>query len=68
MSRSNYQTLLDHGRKAGLNTAELYSAMSTRAPEATESAPGTSDSNGYVAGVNATGQRVYRPLGPYPRS
>ena len=68
MSRSDYRTLLDHGRKAGLNTAELYSAMSTRAPEATESEPGHSDSNGYTAGVNSTGQRVYRPLGQYPRS
>ncbi len=68
MSHSDYRRLLDHGRKAGLNTTELYSALSTRAPEATESAPGHSDSNGYVAGVNATGQRVYRPLGQYPRS
>jgi hypothetical protein len=68
MSRSDYRTLLDHGRKAGLTTAELYSAMSARAPEGAESSPGHSDSNGYVAGVNATGQRVYRPLGQYPRS
>jgi hypothetical protein len=68
MNRSNYRTLLDHGRKAGLTTAELYSAMSTRAPEGTDATPGHSDSNGYVAGVDSTGQRVYRPLGQYPRS
>ncbi len=68
MSHSDYRTLLNHGRKAGLTTAELYSSLSTRSPEGADSAPGHADSNGYVAGVNATGQRVYRPLGQYPRS
>ena len=34
MSRSDYRTLLNHGRKAGLNTREMYSALATRPLEA----------------------------------
>jgi hypothetical protein len=60
MSRSDYHTLINRGRKAGLKTSELYRALSARPPEATD-AGGQSDENGFVVGYTASGQRVYRP-------
>ena len=68
MSRSDYRTLIDRGRKAGLNTSELYQAMAARAPEATEQASGHADGNGFVSGYDQGGHRVYRPVGSYRRS
>jgi hypothetical protein len=61
MSHSDYRTLINHGRKAGLRTSEMYSAMSARAPEASDLANGQSDGNGYAAGY-ANGRRVYQPV------
>jgi hypothetical protein len=62
MSRSlNIQRLLDRGRKAGLNTRELYSAMSAQAAEAALT-QGQSDSNGYVSGYDGAGRPVFRPI------
>src|SRR4051794_23893188 len=63
---SDYQTLINRGRKAGLSTRELYAAMATRPPEGADDA-GRADGNGYVPGYNQQGQRVYRPLNSYPR-
>jgi hypothetical protein len=60
MSRSDYRTLIDRGRKAGLNTSELYRAMATRPPEATEQV-GETDGNGFVSGYDQSGHHVYRP-------
>jgi hypothetical protein len=63
MSRSiNIRRLLDHGRKAGLNTRELYSAMSGQAADETALSPGQSDGNGYVSGYDVAGRPVFRPL------
>jgi hypothetical protein len=64
---SGYHTLINRGRKAGLNTRELYSAMAGRAPEGADTVLGQADCNGYVSGYNQQGQRVYRPAGSYPR-
>jgi len=61
MSYSNYQRLLNRGRKAGLNTTELYSALSGRQPLLGDAPTGQPDSNGFVAQVQANGQRSYRP-------
>lgn len=61
MSHSNFRRLLDRGRKAGLNTAELYRALSGRQPFPGDGAAGQPDSNGYVAQVQANGQRSYQP-------
>jgi len=58
---SNYQTLINRGRKAGLTTRELYSAMSARPPEGGDRASGQADCNGYVPSVDARGHTVYRP-------
>lgn len=61
MSRSDINKLIERGRKAGLSTQELYTALSARPPEAAEQGPGVSDGNGYVAEYNEQGQRVYHP-------
>lgn len=66
MSLTDNRTLLTRGRKAGLNTAELYSAMVTRPVEGRDQT-GQADPNGFVSGYNQQGQRVYRPVGSYPR-
>src|SRR5262245_43453753 len=58
---SNYQTLINRGRKAGLNTRELYSAISVHPVEGREQLPGQADPNGFVSGVDAHGHRVSRP-------
>jgi hypothetical protein len=62
MSHTDYRTLLDRGRKAGLRTSELYVAMSIRPPEASGYANGQSDGNGFVPGLGQNGRPVYRPL------
>lgn len=67
MRHTDYRTLLDRGRKAGLGTAELYSALCARRPE-TSDQTGASDGNGFVPSYNGHGQRIYRPIGPYGRS
>ena len=58
---SDYRTLINRGRKAGLNTRELYSALAGRPEETSEQVLGVSDCNGFVLGHNAAGQRVFRP-------
>ena len=63
MSRTiDYRRLLNQGRKAGLNTRELYSAMAGRAGEGSDQTRGQSDGNGYVSGYDAAGHLVFRPL------
>jgi hypothetical protein len=63
MSRSDYRTLIDRGRKAGLRTSELYQAMTSRPPEGAEQSLGQADSNGFVSAYDQGGHRVYQPLG-----
>jgi hypothetical protein len=66
MGHTDYHTLVNRGRKAGLGTAELYRALASRQPA--EAEQGRADGNGFVAGFNQAGQRVYRPAGSrYPR-
>ena len=67
MSRSDYRTLIDRGRKAGLRTAEMYNAMAARPPEGGDLAAGQADSNGFVSGYTQEGRRVFRPAS-HPRS
>lgn len=61
MSHSNYRTLIIRGRKAGLGTADLYAALSTRPSEGVDVSPGQVDGNGFVSTYNQQGKRVYRP-------
>jgi hypothetical protein len=67
MSHTNYQTLINRGRKAGLSTRELYSALAARPVEGNDQAAAQLDGNGFLAGYNQQGQRVLRPVGSYPR-
>jgi hypothetical protein len=68
MSHLPYHTLIDRGRKAGLNTRELYSAIAAGPVEGADGQPGQADGNGYVSSLTQQGQRVYRPVGGQPRS
>jgi hypothetical protein len=62
MRHTDYRTLVDRGRKAGLRTAELYTAMTARQPGASDQVGGQADSNGFVSGFSQNGQRViFRP-------
>jgi hypothetical protein len=58
---TSYTDLISRGRKAGLSTRELYSAMSGRPAEGGERGMGQLDGNGFVSGYNQQGQRVFRP-------
>ena len=62
MGRSDYRTLIDRGRKAGLKTSELYQAMAARPPEGADQALGQADSNGFVPVYDQGGHPVYRPV------
>ena len=67
MQSSNYHLLVSRGRKAGLTTRELNSALSMRPVLGHEQLPGQSDCNGFVSGVDARGYRTYRPAVRLPR-
>ena len=56
-------TLIDRGRKAGLSTAELYSALSSRRAELGDRPAGVADSNGFVSRIGSQGRTIYRPVG-----
>ena len=57
----DYRTLINLGRKAGLNTSELYRALASRRPEAGDRGPGQADGNGFVSLYNSNGRCVYQP-------
>jgi hypothetical protein len=61
MNHTDYQTLINRGRKAGLNASELYRAMAAHRTEGLDQAMGQADGNGFVMGYAPSGQRVYRP-------
>jgi hypothetical protein len=60
MARTDYRTLIDRGRKAGLATSELYSALATRRPEVSDPL-GQADGNGFVADISRSGRPLYHP-------
>ena len=61
MSHIDYRSLVDRGRKAGLNTADLYRALETRSPETTDISRGGADSNGFLPCYDSNGHLVYKP-------
>src|SRR5262249_39674004 len=67
MRHSDYRTLVDRGRKAGLRTTELYRAIGGNQLEAGDQALGQADGNGFVSGYDQQGHRVYQPVGSSPR-
>jgi hypothetical protein len=68
MHHTDYRTLIDRGRKAGLRTAEMYNAMAARPPEGGDLATGQADSNGFISGYTQDGRRMFRPACYSPRS
>jgi hypothetical protein len=64
---NNYNALITRGRKAGLRTSELYSALANRPVEGGEQPLGQADGNGFVVSITQQGQRIYRPLSSTPR-
>ena len=62
MSRTDTRTLISRGRKAGLNTGELYRALSATHPEGSDGQTGQADGNGYVSDVDAQGHLIHRPV------
>jgi hypothetical protein len=66
MSRINLRKLIDHGRKAGLQTSEIYGALVSSRPEGNDQPPGSTDENGFVSTFD-NGQRAYVALGKHNR-
>lgn len=60
MPRTDYQRLIDRGRKAGLGTSELYRALGSHRPEVGAQLRRT-DGNGFVSELGTHGERVFRP-------
>lgn len=54
------QTQIDHARKAGLNTRELYPALHGTRPEPTYPGVQPIDSNGYIARITQDGSICYQ--------
>jgi hypothetical protein len=65
---TSYRALVNRGRKAGLTTGELYSALATRPAEGTDLTPGLLDENGFVTAYDKQGRRIFRPAAPSERS
>lgn len=66
MSRIDYRTLIDRGRKAGLQTSELYQAIAAHRGDGSL-LHGQTDGNGFMSSYNQHGQRIYQPVGSYRR-
>jgi hypothetical protein len=67
MLHTDIRTLIDRGRRAGLRTSELYSAIAARPPQYSDAAAAQADGNGFIPGYNQYGRRVFHPSGGYPR-
>lgn len=61
MSHTDYRTLVDRGRRAGLNTSELYRALAGRPPLSSDAFQGLADGNGFVAAYGSDGRPQFRP-------
>ena len=67
MPRTDYQRLIDKGRKAGLGTSELYRALRARRPEVGDQLSQT-DGNGFVSGYGSQGERIFRSTADRPHA
>src|SRR4051812_35164067 len=68
IQHSNYHQLVSRGRKAGLTTRELNSALSVHPVTGHEPTPRQADCNGFFLELDASGHRTYRPVTPSPRT
>jgi hypothetical protein len=59
----NHHAQISRGRKAGLNTRELYSVIATQPLEGSARSSGQADGNGFVSSVTPRGRAVYSPVG-----
>jgi hypothetical protein len=64
MRRSKHNTLINLGRKAGLRTSELYSALASGRAATKDAGAGRTDGNGITTGLDAQGHPVFRPDSP----
>jgi hypothetical protein len=60
MRRSTIHNLIDMGRRAGLKTSELYSALSGHRPMVHDAAGYDRDGNGFRPSYDAAGHQVYQ--------
>ena len=58
MRRSSYRTLIDHGRKAGVRTSEMYAALSSERL-APDDGAGQTDGNGVSVAQDGRGYLVF---------
>jgi hypothetical protein len=61
MNHTDYRRLVDRGRKSGLKTSEMYSALASRPPAAGDPATGEADGNGFVPALDQQGHPVFKP-------
>ncbi len=61
MSHTDYHLMVNRGRKAGLNTTDLYRALSSRPVDRQTGDPGQTDCNGFRGGISRDGRVEYHP-------
>ena len=67
MSHTDYRTLVDRGRKAGLRTSEIYQALSTRQSQPGDFTQQQTDGNGYIGRPDAHGRAIFSTPAPRDR-
>ncbi len=60
MIRTDYRNLINMGRKAGLNTSELYGALGGGTCRVSEGQDGQADGNGFATNLDSSGHRTFR--------
>ncbi|MBM4072438.1 MAG: hypothetical protein FJ271_26440 [Planctomycetes bacterium] len=64
VGRSDVRGLVDRGRRSGLNTRELYQALSSRQPRSGDQ-PAQVDANGFIP-VMVQSHASFRPGSTHP--
>lgn len=69
MRHTDYRSLIDRGRRAGLGTGDLYRALAAQPPEGNDPVLSDQlDGNGFVSSYDQRGHRVFRPVENLRRS
>lgn len=61
MPRADHRMLVDRGRRSGLQTHELYQALSSTLAFDRAPYPGNVDGNGFVQQCNDRGRSTFQP-------